>query len=131
VWLPEPLKSCHAGIPVTSALLCGRTIPLLGRTQYFLGDVVLTYDTKTGGMSCAFPKNMSYFLQNMEGHFNGKATRGTVGQVIMKLSTQDKIYKNYMAIIMNLLFQLHLLKPNISKGPLSPIHVDNVESNLM
>jgi hypothetical protein len=70
----------------------------------------------------------------MEGRFNGKVTRGTVGQVTTKLSTQGNIYKNYMAIIMNLLFQMHLLKPNTSKGPLSPIHVaksDNVESNLM
>jgi hypothetical protein len=61
VQLPEPLKSCHAEIPVTSALLCGRTIPLLGRTQYFFGDVVLTYDTKTGGyVMCISQKSVIF-----------------------------------------------------------------------
>lgn len=28
---------------MTSELLCGNTMPVLGRTQYFLGEVVLTY----------------------------------------------------------------------------------------
>ena len=46
-------------VPVTSELLCGKTMPVLGRTQYFLGEVVLT---------CRIPRCNPFDKSEVLGH---------------------------------------------------------------